>query len=114
MKKWWGPEGYTTPSATLYVRVGGRYHYCMRAPDGEDTWATGVYKGVVRPERLVMTDSFADSDGNIVPASAYGIEGGHPLEMLITVRFEEMAGRTRMTLRHSGLPPGGGQGEESG
>ena len=29
-----------------------------------------------------------------------------PLEMLVTVTFEDLGGKTRMTLRHEGLPAG--------
>jgi len=29
-----------------------------------------------------------------------------PLEMLVTVTFEEHEGKTKFTLRHTGIPPG--------
>ena len=35
-----------------------------------------------------------------------GMTGDFPLEMLVTVTLEERAGKTTMTLRHSGLPVG--------
>jgi len=50
-----------------------------------------------------MTDSFADEEGNTVPASHYGMSGDWPLEMLITVTFEEQEGETKLTLKHSGI-----------
>jgi uncharacterized protein YndB with AHSA1/START domain len=50
-----------------------------------------------------MTDSFADKEGNTVPASYYGMSGDWPLEMLVTVMFEEQEGRTLLTLKHSGI-----------
>jgi len=53
-----------------------------------------------------MTDSFADENGNIVPASYYGMSKDFPLEMLITVTFEEHDGKTKLTLRHIGIPSG--------
>jgi uncharacterized protein YndB with AHSA1/START domain len=102
--RWWGPKGYTTPSCKIDLRVGGTFFYCMRSPEGQDFWATGVYREIVEPERIVCTDSFADEEGNVVPASHYGMPGDIPLEMLITVTFEEYEGKTRMTLRHVGLP----------
>ncbi|MBW3581884.1 MAG: SRPBCC domain-containing protein [Euryarchaeota archaeon] len=114
MKSWWGPKGFTVPKAHLDIREGGKFHYCMRAPDGKEYWGTGIYEEVSPPERLVMTDSFSDPDGNVVHASTYGIEGDYPLEMQVTVTFEDVDGKTRLTLRHSGLPAGGGQGESSG
>jgi uncharacterized protein YndB with AHSA1/START domain len=78
----------------------------MRGPDGVDIWAVGVYREIVRPERLVKTDSFADAEGNILPATRYGMPADIPLEMVVTVVFEVVGDKTRMTVRHAGLPPG--------
>jgi uncharacterized protein YndB with AHSA1/START domain len=78
----------------------------MRSPEGRDLWGTGVYREIVPPERLVMTDSFADKEGNVVPASHYGMSGDWPLELLVTVTFEDVGSKTRMTLRHEGIPAG--------
>ncbi len=106
VKRWWGPKDFTAPFSTLDFRVGGAYLNCMRSPDGKDYWSTGVYQEIVPMERIVYTDSFADEKGNVVPATHYGLSADHPLEMLVTVTFEEEKGKTKMTLRHAGLPPG--------
>jgi uncharacterized protein YndB with AHSA1/START domain len=103
LKRWMGPKGFTSPFSSIDLRVGGRYLYCMRSPEGKDYWSTGVYREVLPPKRLVMTDSFADERGNVVPAAHYGMVSDFPLEMLITVVLEERDGTTRLTLRHSGL-----------
>jgi len=105
-KRWWGPKNFTAPACTIDLRVGGRYVNCMRSPEGQDYWTTGVYREIVEPERIVYTDAFADEKGNPVPASHYGMSGEWPLEMLVTVTFEEHEGKTTMTLRHVGLPSG--------
>ncbi len=42
----------------------------------------------------------------MVPASQYGMTGDWPLELLVTVTFEVVDGKTRLTLRHEGLPAG--------
>ena len=105
LKLWHGPKGYTCPSCTIDPRVGGRYLACMRSPEGQEIWSTGVYREIVPGEKIVCTDSFSDAKGNIVPASHYGMPGDWPLELLVTVTFEKAGGKTRMTLRHAGLPP---------
>jgi uncharacterized protein YndB with AHSA1/START domain len=104
--RWWGPKGYTAPVCKIDLRVGGTYHFCMRSPDGQDYWSTGVYREIVPFERLVCTDSFADEKGNVVPASYYGIGEEFPLELLVTVTLEGQDGRTVMTLRHAGFLEG--------
>jgi uncharacterized protein YndB with AHSA1/START domain len=78
----------------------------MRSSEGQDIWSTGVYREIVPMERIVCTDCFADEKGNVVPATHYGMPAYIPLEMLVTVTFEDLDGKTRMTLRHAGLPTG--------
>jgi uncharacterized protein YndB with AHSA1/START domain len=102
--KWWGPKNFTAPVAKIDLRVGGKYLSCMRSPEGKDYWSTGTYREIVPPERLVCTDSFADADGNVVPGSHYGLGEDFPLEMLVTITFEDVDGKTKMTLKHVGLP----------
>ncbi len=103
LKHWWGPKTYTAPEFRIDARVGGEYFGAMQAPDGQRVWSRGIFKEVVEPERLVMTDSFADPEGNTVQASYYGMSGDWPTEMLVTLTLSENDGRTELTLRHSGL-----------
>jgi len=104
--RWWGPKGFTSPVTRIDFRKGGVYLNCMRSPEGQDFWSTGVYQEIVPLERLVLTDSFADADGQVVPATHYGMGPDFPLEMLVTVTFEDNDGKTRITLRHAGIPDG--------
>ncbi|MEX1045968.1 MAG: SRPBCC domain-containing protein [Actinomycetota bacterium] len=108
VKKWWGPKGFTAPSVDADFREGGKYLYCMRSPDGQDYWSTGIYKEISEPERIVATDSFADEKGNPVPASHYGMPeaDGMPMETTIEVTFEDQDGKTKVTIKHVGMPAG--------
>ena len=103
---WWGPKGFTTPFCKIDLRVGGVYHDCMRSPEGKDYRSTGVYREILPLDRIVCTDSFADGGGNVVPATYCGMSADFPLEMLAIVRFEEIEGKTKLTLIHVGLPSG--------
>jgi uncharacterized protein YndB with AHSA1/START domain len=104
VKHWWGPKDYSAPHISIDFRVGGSYLYCMRSPEGEDYWSTGVYQKIVEPERIVCTDSFSDENGNVVPASHYEMPGDWPSKLLVTVTFKEHENKTEMTLQHAGLP----------
>jgi uncharacterized protein YndB with AHSA1/START domain len=106
IKRWWGPKNFTAPFIKSDFRVGGKYLYCMRSAEGKDYWSTGVYREIDPLKRIVVTDSFADKEGNVVTASEYGMEGDWPLELLVTVTFEDHDGKTRFTLRHAGIPGG--------
>ncbi len=106
VKRWWGPKSFTTPVCEIDLRPGGVVRSCMRSPEGRDFWSQGVYREIVEPERIVCTDSFADEQGNVVSPEHYGLSPEWPVEALITVTLTEQAGKTRLTLQHSPLPPG--------
>ena len=105
-KRWWGPKGFTAPFIEIDFRVGGKYLFCMRSPDGKDYWSTGTYREIVPMKKFVATDSFADAKGKVVPASYYGMDADFPLELLWTVTLDDLGGKTKMTLRHSGFSEG--------
>ena len=105
VKKWWGPKGFTAPSIQTDLRVGGKNLWAMEGPDGQVYWSTGTYREIVPLERIVVTDSFADENGNVVPGTQYGMPDDFPLEMEITITFENAGeGRTKLTIRHAGMP----------
>jgi uncharacterized protein YndB with AHSA1/START domain len=83
MKKWLGPKDFTAPVCKIDLRVGGRYLCSMRSPEGQDFWSTGTYREIVALERLIMTDSFTDAEGNVVPATHYGLSADFPLELQV-------------------------------
>ncbi len=111
IKKWWGPKGFTAPVAEVDLRVGGTYLFCMRgsvAPGepAQDLYSTGTYEEIVPLKKLVYMDSFSDAEGNVVPASAYGM-ADFPDAMKVTIELEEQNdGTTKMTLTHEGAPAG--------
>ena len=106
MMRWWGPATFTAPVIQMDLRVGGKYLWCMRSAEGQEYWTTGVYLEIVPPEKLVYTDHFADAVGNVVPASHYGMNVEWPADSVVTVTLEAMNGKTKMTLRHTGIPVG--------
>lgn len=101
LMRWWAPKDCTTTFCKVDLRPGGKFHYCMRIPDGREIWGIGIYREIVAPALLVYTDSFADAQGNPVPPAHYGMSASHPAEALVTINFEEHEGKTRLTLRHT-------------
>jgi uncharacterized protein YndB with AHSA1/START domain len=84
LKRWLhGPDGWRLAECTVDLRVGGSARYVWRNVDGRSLGMTGVYREIVRPERIVATELF-DEDWT----------GG---ETIGTVVFTEQAGRTKLT-----------------
>src|SRR5256885_8808689 len=62
LKRWLGVfRGHTMPVCEVDLRVGGSYRWVWRLADGSDMGVRGVYREVVRPERLVNTEKFDQS-----------------------------------------------------
>lgn len=105
LMRWWGPRHFTAPLANIDFRVGGKYLFCMRSPDGQNFYSTGTYTEIVEPERIVYTDSFSDAEGNVISPEQFGM-GDIPIAQSITVMFEDIAGKTRLTLTQANIPDG--------
>ena len=55
LAKWWGPEGFTTPSLEVQARVGESYRIEMQPPEGDSFYLTGEFREVDPPARLAYT-----------------------------------------------------------
>ena len=94
--QWWGPKGFTAPVCKIDFRVGGKFLFCMRTPDGQEGWNGGEYHEIVLHEKIVSSMYFADSKGNRIEAEGTeheAIEGVHDV-----VLFEDLGnGQTKLT-----------------
>lgn len=105
MKQWWGPEGFTSPSARIDFRVGGESLLAMKDPNGEVVWSGGVYKEIVPFKKIVTTDHFADEYGNVISANEVGMPGDWPIEGLITIEFSDAnEEEVKIIINHLGIP----------
>ena len=96
LMQWFGPKGFTMSAATLELRPGGMFHYCLRAPDGQEMWGKFVYREIVAPERIVLVNSFSDAQGGL---TRHPLSPAWPLEMLSTTTLAEEGGRTTLTVQ---------------
>jgi uncharacterized protein YndB with AHSA1/START domain len=104
---WYGPDGATIPVAKMDVRVGGTRLVCMemQTPDGTmRMWFTGEYRDVVENKRLVYTESMSDEHGTVLSPSEMGMPDGHPTTTEVAVELEDIDGRTKMVMTHTGIP----------
>jgi uncharacterized protein YndB with AHSA1/START domain len=106
-KAWYGPQGATIPVATMDVRVGGTRLVCMEMafPDGPmQMWFTGEYREVVEYQRLIYTESASDEHGNVSSFADIDAVDGHPMMTEVRVELEDIGGRTKQVLTHTGIP----------
>lgn len=62
---WWGPREWPLVHCKMDFRVGGSWHYCMKGPDGTESWGMALYKEIKAPEKLNYEDYFSDKDGKL-------------------------------------------------
>jgi uncharacterized protein YndB with AHSA1/START domain len=89
LAQWWGPDGFTTTTSAFDLRPGGVWRFVMHGPDGRDYQNRIVFEEVVRPERIVYRHT--------------GEEDVEPVQFRTTVTFEDLGGKTRLTL-HARFP----------
>ncbi len=96
IQQWMRPEpGMEVPTASMDLRVGGRFRIQMKKPDGEYFTAAGEFKEVRPPERLVYTWDW-EKEGC---GTKFGEVEGKP--SLVTVEFLNRGERTELVLMHS-------------
>jgi uncharacterized protein YndB with AHSA1/START domain len=84
LKRWLGVRGgWTFAVCEVDLKVGGSYRFVWRGPGGAEMGMGGVYREIVRPERLVATEKFDEA----------WYEG----EALVTTTFIEQGGKTTAT-----------------
>jgi uncharacterized protein YndB with AHSA1/START domain len=94
--QWWGLLGWTSPSCEIDLRLGGRYLFCMRAPDGQEFWSGGEYTEIVEPEKIVSVLFYANKNGKVDPVDS------NDVEVRDVVTFEEIgSGQTKLTFKRT-------------
>jgi uncharacterized protein YndB with AHSA1/START domain len=83
LRRWYGPRGWTLRVCEVDLRVGGAFRLVSHRGDGKrDVGQRGIYREIVRPERLVNTESWEDWDAG---------------ECLVTTVLTEQDGKTLLT-----------------
>jgi uncharacterized protein YndB with AHSA1/START domain len=102
MAQWWGPRGFTNPICQLDVRPGSAWRIVMVSPDGEKHPAKGVYREIVPPERIVMTvdhSDLSDQWHDMINPDRDKSKPKPTIEAVTTVTFDDLAGKTKLTIR---------------
>lgn len=101
LAQWFAPHGCAIEFIRLDVRLGGTIHSCIRSPQGDECWCVGEYVELAEPARIAYTMALADSAGKRLPSAAAGKDDDWPSETTVTVTFDEVGGRTRLTLHQT-------------
>lgn len=87
LMQWWGPREWPLSTCDMDFREGGTWNYCMKGPKDELACGKAVYREIVKPEKIVYKDHFADEEGNV---------NENMPGMVVTVKFVEQEGKTKL------------------
>lgn len=85
LANWWGPQGFTTTTKHRECVAGGTWRFVMHGPDGRDYENKITYLEVKAPERLSYKHG--------------GEVDCEPVNFQVTVQFEAIGDKTRLTMR---------------
>jgi uncharacterized protein YndB with AHSA1/START domain len=85
VRRWYGLRVLELVVCEIDHRVGGRWRFVLRAPDGTEHAYSGVYREIVPPGRVVHTESYEP------------LGPGHEIE--VTTTLEETGGVTTLSAR---------------
>ena len=95
LKRWLGVFGnWSFAVCEVDLRVGGKYRYVWRGKDGKEMAMGGVFREIVRPERLVVTEKFDDPwyPGDAQDTTVF-VEKGGKTTVTTTVRYASKEAR---------------------
>ena len=104
--RWWGPEGFTSPSAEMDFREGGTSLVCMRAPKefgGQDMYNTWTYRKIDPHKLIEFILNFTDKDRTKLDPTKMGMPPGIPKDVRHVITFKAVRdNRTEMTVTEYG------------
>jgi uncharacterized protein YndB with AHSA1/START domain len=113
LKRWLGVfNGWTLDVCEIDLRVGGAYRYVWRGPDKAEMGMGGVYREIVKPERMVTVERFdqawyaGEGVGTLVL-----VEEGATTTIVLTLLYESK--EVRDTVLKSPMSVGVGAGYDT-
>ena len=92
LMRWFGPVGYPVTMCQIDFRVGGSWRMAMTGPDGlQGPPFGGKYLEITPHRRIVYDNAFEDGTGGAMNLQ-------HADRMVMTVTFDEAAGKTTLTV----------------
>lgn len=82
--QWWGPAGFTTTTHKMAFEPGGEWIFIMHSPDGTDYDNYIRFREIIKPEKITYD---------------HGERSGDPFQFTVTITFEKLGKRTRLTHR---------------
>jgi uncharacterized protein YndB with AHSA1/START domain len=104
LKLWYGPTGWSLDLCEIDLRVGGKWRFVSRSPEGKVIGQFGVYQEIERPSRIVNTESWEDWDAGETLVTNLLVGDNGKTKLTSTIRFPSR--EVRDVVLKSGLEHG--------
>jgi uncharacterized protein YndB with AHSA1/START domain len=97
LDQWWAPKPWKAQTKSMDFKPGGKWHYAMVGPEGEQHWAGMDFETINPLKGYTSVDYFADEKGNKneeMPGMRWNTQffstgAGTRVEVIITFASEE-------------------------
>lgn len=75
---WWSPKGVKTKIVEHEFYEGGKWKFIMPMPDGKEFIAEGVYKKIIKHEKIISTADFKPMTEGVEIQALFEAQGDKP------------------------------------
>jgi uncharacterized protein YndB with AHSA1/START domain len=106
IRNWWGNlgPGYSVPVCEVDLRVGGKWRFVNRTPNGEQAVFYGEYREINPPDRVVFTEIFEPFPDAVSVVTSVLTEENGKTRMTATVEYPSR--EVRDMVRATGMERG--------
>lgn len=101
LKHWYAPEGAAITITKFDFRPGGEFVHSIHNDEMKGCYCIATFHEIVEQEKIVYDLVVTDKDGKLVHPADMGMDPEWPLKAIVTVYFEAIGNRTRVTLYHT-------------
>jgi len=101
--RWWGPDHFISPKASIHFQEDKFSIVCMRAPlelGGQDMYNVWLYKKIVLYEKIEYIQNLSDEYGKMVDPIKLNMPADFPRDTETMVTFKNLGkNKTEITFR---------------
>jgi uncharacterized protein YndB with AHSA1/START domain len=101
LENWYAPEGCAVTISKFDFRVGGEFVHNIHNDAMQGCYCVATFLEIKAPEKIVYELYLIDKDGNFATPADMGMDPEWPSKAIVTVYFEAIGSKTRITLYHA-------------
>jgi uncharacterized protein YndB with AHSA1/START domain len=101
LKHWYAPEGAAITITKFEFRPGGEFVHSIHNDEMKGCFVVGTFLEISIPDKIVYELYAVDKDGKFAHPAELGMDPEWPSKATVSVYFEAIGNKTRVTLHHA-------------